>query len=62
MLVMSLLKNIWYHRGEFRHALQNNQIWFTEWSENKIGKIYAAKKLPFSIITSPQKELSVNRG
>jgi virginiamycin B lyase len=41
--------------------LQNNQIWFTEWSENKIGKLYADKKLPFSITTS-QKELTVKRG
>ncbi len=41
--------------------IQNNQIWFTEWSENKIGKLYADKKLPFSIMTS-QKELTVKRG
>jgi hypothetical protein len=39
----------------------NKQIWFTEWSENKIGKLYADKKLPFSIMTS-QKELTVKRG
>lgn len=42
-------------------TIQNNQIWFTEWSENKIGKLYTDKKLPFSIMTS-QKQLTVKRG
>jgi len=41
--------------------IKDNRIWFTEWSENKIGKLYTDKKLPFSIVTS-QKELTVKRG
>jgi virginiamycin B lyase len=40
----------------------NKQIWFTEWSENKIGKIDTNEKLPFSVENTPQKELIIKRG
>jgi virginiamycin B lyase len=39
----------------------SNQVWFTEWSENKIGKVHAQKQLPFKIST-PMKEVAVKRG
>jgi len=29
----------------------NNQIWFTEWAENKIGVVDTSKPLPFSVTT-----------
>ncbi len=42
----------------------NTEVWFTEWTENKIGKILAEKPLPFSIeISSPQsREITIERG
>jgi virginiamycin B lyase len=42
----------------------DEQIWFTEWSENKIGKLEADNKnLPFSIaVFESDKELTVERG
>ncbi len=40
---------------------QNNQIWFTEWSENKIGRIDAQKQLPFSVYL-PTKEITLKKG
>jgi virginiamycin B lyase len=44
-------------------SIQNHkQIWFTEWSENKIGKIEWNQKLPFSVETRPHKDLTVKRG
>lgn len=44
-------------------SVQNHkQIWFTEWSENKIGKINANQKLPFSVETKPHRDLTVKRG
>ena len=39
----------------------SNQVWFTEWSENKIGKVHVQKQLPFQIST-PVKEVAVKRG
>jgi virginiamycin B lyase len=39
----------------------SNQVWFTEWSENKIGRVYAQKQLPFWI-SIPIKEVAVKRG
>ncbi|MDQ3902591.1 MAG: hypothetical protein M3247_02910 [Thermoproteota archaeon] len=39
----------------------SNQVWFTEWSENKIGKVHVQKQLPFHIST-PVKEVAVKRG
>jgi virginiamycin B lyase len=44
-------------------SLRNNkQIWFTEWSENKIGKINTNARIPFSIEDTPRKELTMMRG
>jgi virginiamycin B lyase len=40
----------------------SKQIWFTEWSENKIGKIDTNEKIPFSVEGTPQKELIIKRG
>ena len=39
----------------------SNQVWFTEWSENKIGKVHVQKQLPFQIST-PMKQVAVKRG
>src|SRR5918911_1663120 len=39
----------------------SNQIWFTEWSENKIGKVNVQKQLPFHI-SIPVTEVPVKRG
>lgn len=39
----------------------DEEVWFTEWTENKIGKILTDKDLPFSVnVSSPQ--ISVKRG
>jgi virginiamycin B lyase len=44
-------------------SLRNNkQIWFTEWSENKIGKINTNERIPFSIEDTPRKDLTMKRG
>ncbi|MGH9987451.1 MAG: hypothetical protein ACRD8W_26200, partial [Nitrososphaeraceae archaeon] len=42
----------------------NKEVWFTEWTENKIGRILAEKPLPFSVaVSSPQsREITVDRG
>ena len=40
---------------------QNNQVWFTEWSEDKIGRVDTQKHLPFSVST-PIKELTIKKG
>jgi virginiamycin B lyase len=42
-------------------APNNDEIWFTEWSENKIGKVESSRRLPFSIHTSPQ-EITMRKG
>jgi virginiamycin B lyase len=48
---------------QFSVMNNNKQTWFTEWSENKIGKIDIRKKIPFSVETVPQKEeLSIKGG
>jgi virginiamycin B lyase len=39
---------------------QDGQVWFTEWTENKIGRVDAAIQLPFSINATP--EITVARG
>ena len=39
-----------------------NQVWFTEWTENKIGKLDVKKQLPFSVASTPNKELTIKRG
>lgn len=38
----------------------NNQVWFTEWSENKIGTIKTDEQIPFTIAAPA--EISVSRG
>ena len=39
------------------------EVWFTEWSTNKIGRIDASKDLPFEIkILESDRELTVKRG
>ncbi|MGA9170542.1 MAG: hypothetical protein WBZ20_10420 [Nitrososphaeraceae archaeon] len=47
---------------QFSIRNNNKQIWFTEWSENKIGKLDTRSHLPFSVTTTPQKELTIKRG
>jgi virginiamycin B lyase len=42
-------------------ALKNDEIWFTEWSENKIGRVDSGRNLPFSVHTSPQ-EITIRKG
>jgi virginiamycin B lyase len=52
--------------GQDRDDGEDYQIWFTEWSENKIGKLEVDDddgNLPFSItIFEPDKELTIERG
>lgn len=38
---------------QFAPEYKNESIWFTEWSENKIGKIDTTVPLPFSISVQP---------
>lgn len=40
---------------------KSNQLWFTEWSENKIGKVDKARPLPFYVTINPQ-GVVVNKG
>jgi virginiamycin B lyase len=41
----------------------DEQIWFSEWSQNKIGKVDAAEEPPFSIdVFESDKELTIKRG
>jgi virginiamycin B lyase len=47
---------------QFSIRNNNKQVWFTEWSENKIGKLDTKSHLPFSVTISPQKELTIKRG
>jgi hypothetical protein len=39
---------------------QNNQVWFTEWTENKIAKLDASKPLPVKVVGPP--EVTVRKG
>jgi virginiamycin B lyase len=39
----------------------NNEVWFSEWSENKIGRVDTNKELPFSI-SSSEKEITIAKG
>jgi virginiamycin B lyase len=52
--------------GQDRDDDEDYQIWFTEWSENKIGKLEVDdddKNLPFSItVFESDKELTIERG
>ena len=45
----------------FGFDVTDNQIWFTEWAENKIGVIDTAKELPFSLEFDKQK-FSIKKG
>jgi virginiamycin B lyase len=38
----------------------DNQLWFTEWTENKIAKVNASKQVPVSVLTPA--EVAVSRG
>jgi virginiamycin B lyase len=38
-----------------------SEVWFTEWSENKIGRVNTSRALPFSVHTSPQ-EITIRKG
>ena len=38
----------------------NGEIWFSEWTENKLGKVEGSRPLPFSV--AAQDEVSVRRG
>ena len=39
----------------------NNDVWFTEWSENKIGRVDSYKEVPFSV-SSSEKEITIAKG
>jgi virginiamycin B lyase len=39
----------------------NNDVWFTEWSENKIGRVNSYKEIPFSV-SSSEKEVTIAKG
>jgi virginiamycin B lyase len=41
-------------------ALGQDQVWFSEWTENKIAKLDAAKQIPFTIYATD--EITVARG
>jgi len=47
--------------GIDRDIQRHPQVWFSEWSENKIGTIFTDKSLPFSVSVSPA-ELTIRRG
>jgi virginiamycin B lyase len=40
---------------------RSDEVWFTEWSENKIGRIDSSQNLPFSVHASPQ-EITIKKG
>jgi virginiamycin B lyase len=40
---------------------RSNEVWFTEWSENKIGRVDHTRTLPFSVQTS-QQEITIRKG
>jgi virginiamycin B lyase len=42
-------------------AQGSNEVWFTEWSENKIGRVDPSRTLPFSVQTSRQ-EITTRKG
>jgi virginiamycin B lyase len=39
----------------------NNEVWFSEWSENKIGTVDTYKDLPFSV-SSSEKDVTIAKG
>jgi virginiamycin B lyase len=40
---------------------RNDEVWFTEWSENKIGRVNSSHSLPFSVDALPQ-EITIRKG
>jgi virginiamycin B lyase len=53
---------MWYSKCPQFSTGQNGQTWFTEWSENKIGRLEGNyKQLPFSVSVFPQ-DLTIKRG
>jgi virginiamycin B lyase len=40
---------------------KNNQLWFSEWTENKLGMLNGSKPLPFAVDTSST-ELNIKKG
>jgi virginiamycin B lyase len=61
------IANILQFSIEHHNDNDNNKdksIWFTEWSENKIGKVDVDKELPFSVDVSKsdKQELTIKRG
>lgn len=40
---------------------RSDEVWFTEWSENKIGRVNSSYSLPFSVDASPQ-EITARKG
>ena len=40
---------------------KNNEVWFTEWSENKIGRVDSDKEIPFSV-SSSENEITIAKG
>ena len=48
---------------QFTIGKDDKQIWFSEWSQNKIGKVEAVDDVPFSIdVFESDKELTLKRG
>ena len=46
---------------QFAASKISNQLWFTEWSENKIGKVDTTKPLPFYVAINPH-DVVVDKG
>jgi virginiamycin B lyase len=56
-----------HHRSKHADHKQEQHVWFTEWSENKIGKVDTNDQLlPFSVVLSSSiphnKEITIKRG
>lgn len=48
---------------QFSIGKEGKQIWFSEWSENKIGKVERAEDQPFTIdVFESDQELTIERG
>jgi virginiamycin B lyase len=48
---------------QFSIGKEGKQIWFSEWSENKIGKVETAEGSPFTIdVFESDQELTIERG
>ena len=40
---------------------RNNEVWFSEWSENKIGRVLTDRVLPITVSVLPN-DLTLQRG